>query len=157
MAHWPDAIYRLLQEIGLQLDHHDRRLLADLGLTLPRFYTLHHVSGSPGLSLTRLSQRLLCSKPNTTRLVQSLEHEGFIRRQADADDGRAACLYLTAVGRALYRRAARRHAQEVAARFAVLPVERQARLHADLSRLREELAADPGPVRPTASSQDRPG
>lgn len=104
-----DALYNVLKEIFLLLDDGDRRLLAGFGLTVPRFYALVHLGDNPGLSVSELSDLMLCDKSNITRLVQGMEADDLVQRRRHETDGRVTCLHLTAGGRELRRRALRDH------------------------------------------------
>jgi DNA-binding MarR family transcriptional regulator len=51
------------------------------------------------LPLSQLAERLSCVKSNITQLVDRLEADGFVERQADPNDRRARLAVLTAPGR----------------------------------------------------------
>ena len=93
-----EKLYNLLKETFILLDDGDRRLFGEFNLTPPRFYALSHIAEEPGLSSSRLSDRLLCDKSNVTRIVKGLESEGYIERKPHETDGRALRLYLTEKG-----------------------------------------------------------
>ena len=59
-------------------------------------------SGEP-LSLSELASRLNCVRSNVTQLVDRLEAEGMVRREADPLDRRSIRAVLTASGRARQR------------------------------------------------------
>ncbi|MCA9927918.1 MAG: MarR family transcriptional regulator, partial [Anaerolineales bacterium] len=89
-----EMLYNLLKEIFILLDDGDRRLFGQYKLTPPRFYALTHINEEPGLSSSKLSDRLLCDKSNVTRIVKGLEAEGHIIRKQHETDGRTKQLYL---------------------------------------------------------------
>ena len=93
-----EKLYNLLKETFILLDDGDRRLFGHYKLTPPRFYALTHINEEPGLSSSKLSERLLCDKSNVTRIVKGLEAEGLIIRKPHETDGRALRLYLTDLG-----------------------------------------------------------
>jgi DNA-binding MarR family transcriptional regulator len=99
-----EKLYNLLKETFILLDDGDRRLFGEYSLTPPRFYTLSHIAEEPGLSSSRLSDRLLCDKSNVTRIVKGLESEGYIERKPHETDGRALRLYLTEKGTAVLQK-----------------------------------------------------
>jgi len=77
------------------------------GLPPLAFYdVLLELSREPAgrLRLNELGGRVLLSKSNVTRLVDRLESEGLVVREACADDARGAFAVITPEGRALTRR-----------------------------------------------------
>ena len=102
-------LYSLLKESFLLLDFGDRRLFERFGLTVPRYYALYHIAMSPGTSPSNLSNLMFCDKSNISRLLQSLEAEGYVERQAHEVDRRVQRLYLTESGAALQIRVALEH------------------------------------------------
>ena len=74
--------------------------LGAIGLSLAKLAALKALSdaGEP-LPLTQLADRLSCVKSNITQLVDRLEADGFVQRQADPNDRRARLATLTAAGR----------------------------------------------------------
>lgn len=91
-------IYGLLKEISLIIEDGDRRLLTQFNLTVPRYYILYHLGHRPGISLSQLSDFMLCDKSNITRLVRGMETDGLVERRAHESDGRTARLFLTGEG-----------------------------------------------------------
>lgn len=73
--------YTLLNEIYLILDDGDRRLPSRYDLTKTRFYILVHLGEQPGMSLSGLSNSLLCDKSNAARIFQGMEADGLAYRQ----------------------------------------------------------------------------
>ena len=104
-------LYALLKEIFLILDDGDRQLLSQFDLTPSRYYALVHLSENPGMSLSELSDLMLCDKSNATRIVRGLEADGLAKRRPHESDGRAIRLTLTEVGDRLRRRAIAAHQQ----------------------------------------------
>lgn len=92
-------LYESLKAIFLHIDNHEKAYLAEHGLNIPRFYVLLHVSDKPGINYIELSDRLLCTKSNTTRVVRGMIQEDLITRQNDPNDGRSFQLFLTEKGR----------------------------------------------------------
>ena len=105
----PQALYSLLKEIFLILDDGDRQLLSQFDLTPSRYYALVHLGRSPGMSLSELSQLMLCDKSNATRIVRGLEVDGLAKRKPHESDRRAIRLYLSEEGEALRQRAVDAH------------------------------------------------
>jgi len=96
-----DDLYYLFAKAQLLLDDGDNRFFQQYALGRTRYYVLLHVSQTPQLSQNELSQRLLCTKGNTARIVKRMEQEGLLCRDVDAQDARTRNLRVTARGAAL--------------------------------------------------------
>ena len=94
-------LYESLKAIFLHVDNHEKTYLSDYGLNVPRFYILLHISHKPGISYIELSDLLLCTKSNTTRVMQGMYKDGLVTRKNDPEDGRSYNLYLTEKGKEL--------------------------------------------------------
>jgi DNA-binding MarR family transcriptional regulator len=71
-----------------------------VGLSLPKLLALQALSDAgDSLPLGQLAERLSCVKSNVTQLVDRLEADGLVARQADPHDRRARLAVLTAAGR----------------------------------------------------------
>lgn len=82
--------------------------LAAVGLSLAKLAALKALAeGGESLPLTQLAERLSCVKSNITQLVDRLEADGLVERQADPKDRRARLATLTAAGRKAYREGTR--------------------------------------------------
>lgn len=74
--------------------------LDPLGLSLPKLLALQALSAAGGsLPLGQLAERLACVKSNITQLVDRLEADGFVARNAAPNDRRTKLAALTAKGR----------------------------------------------------------
>lgn len=74
--------------------------LGAIGLSLAKLAALKVLSeAGESLPLTQLAERLSCVKSNITQLVDRLEADGFVERQADPNDRRARLASLTPQGR----------------------------------------------------------
>jgi DNA-binding MarR family transcriptional regulator len=136
------SLYSLLKESFLLLDFGDRQLFEQFGLTVPRYYALHHIAGSPGTSPSHLSHLMFCDKSNITRLLQSLEADGYIERRSHEHDGRVQRLFLTELGADLQHRVATAHTAYVEHRLCELPFSERGRLAATLESLNRSLSRD---------------
>ncbi len=86
------------------------RLRDRFGTTLPRFDLLSQLERHPeGLRMNALSRRLMVTGGNVTGIVDQLEREGLVERQADADDRRAFRVRLTRAGERAFAEMAREH------------------------------------------------
>ncbi len=120
-------LYDLIKESFLLLDFGDRGLFDQYGLSISRYYALHHIAANPGLSPSRLSQLMFCDKSNITRLLQGLEGEGYIERYQHQQDGRIQCLFLTNEGQRLHSEVCVAHLNSIEQRLASIsePVSEQ--------------------------------
>ena len=96
--------YKSLKAIFLHIDNAEKAFLNQFKLSVPRFYTLFHIYNHPGINYIDLTDLLLCTKSNTTRIVRSLQKEGLIDRRNHPDDGRSFQLFLTDAGKDLFER-----------------------------------------------------
>ena len=135
----PQTIYSLINEIYLILDDGDRRLLNAFNLSSSRFYALVHIGERPGISLSDLSQRLICDKSNATRIIKGLEADGLVYRRPHETDGRTLRLFLTDEGMALRNKTISAHQRYNNLRFVKLPPTEQESLSQGLEDLKQSL------------------
>jgi DNA-binding MarR family transcriptional regulator len=100
----PDPpLFALLNEVGIieQLARNRfERAQAD-GLRLPHFTVLNHlVRLGDGKTPGQLARAFQLTKATMTNTLQRLEARGFIRVEADPEDGRGKRVFLTDSGRA---------------------------------------------------------
>lgn len=133
------ALYSLLKEIFLILDDGDRQLLGQFDLTPSRYYALVHLGENPGLSLSELSDLMLCDKSNATRIVRGLEKDGLATRRPHETDRRAIRLYLSEDGETLRRRAVAAHERYNEGRMQSMTNGSGDKLMGDLSHLKRNL------------------
>jgi DNA-binding MarR family transcriptional regulator len=78
----------------------------DAGVTADQFVLLSLLAREPGITQITIVART-ASDPNTVAaILRLLEKRGLVRREAHARDRRARCVFLTAKGRRMQRRAA---------------------------------------------------
>jgi DNA-binding MarR family transcriptional regulator len=110
--------------------------------TLPRFDFLSQLERSPGgLRMTEISQRMMVTGGNVTRIADQLLAEGLITRSVAPADRRASIVKLSATGRRAFGEMARRHESWIAAMFAGLSVADRTQLHVLLAKLKRHLNA----------------
>ena len=74
--------------------------LSPLGLSLAKLTMLGIlVDSSKPLTLGELASRLACVRSNVTQLVDRLEADGFVKREADPEDRRSIRAVITDTGR----------------------------------------------------------
>lgn len=136
------SVYSLLKEIYLIIDDGDRRLLSNYNLTPSRYYALVHLGNNPGMSLSELSDLMLCDKSNATRIIKGLEAEGLVTRRPHETDGRAIRLYLSDTGLQLKEKASDAHQSYNKYRFAELAHVEEDILAHRLNQLKSSLRQD---------------
>lgn len=95
-------LFDSLKAIFLHIDNHEKAFLARFGLNIPRFFVLSHLNKKPGITNMDLCERLLCTKSNTSRIVQGMIKDNLIKRVGHHEDRRSFQLFLTPQGQALF-------------------------------------------------------
>lgn len=97
----------------------DAELRAETGLTLAEFDALAQLSFSRRrrLRMSDLADRVLLSRSGVTRMVDRLERDGYVTREACAPDGRGSYACLTPAGLERLREAMPVHLAAVGAHF----------------------------------------
>ena len=113
------AWFTFLQAHGAATESLDAELRERSGLTLADYEVLLCLDRAPRskLRMAELAECVLLTASGTTRAVDRLERDGFVRRAPDPHDGRATLVSLTAAGRRRFRAAAPVHLEGVRARF----------------------------------------
>ena len=81
--------------------------LKGFGLTFTQFNLLRILRscGEPGLTCSQLAERLISRDPDTTRLLDRMEHSGLVKRERSSEDRRIVLSMITAKGEALLKEA----------------------------------------------------
>jgi DNA-binding MarR family transcriptional regulator len=97
----------------------DAELLAEHDLPLTSYEVLINLQAAPERRrrMAELAEGVLLSRSGMTRLVDRLEREGLLERDACVDDGRGTFAVLTDKGEALLAEARRTHLDGVRDRF----------------------------------------
>src|SRR3954449_7882566 len=97
----------------------DAELLATHDLPLTSYEVLINLQAAPGRRrrMAELADGVLLSRSGMTRLVDRLEREGLLERDACTDDGRGTYAVLTEKGEACLARARPTHLDDVRERF----------------------------------------
>jgi DNA-binding MarR family transcriptional regulator len=107
-----------------------RRLREQFGTTLPRFDLMAQLDREPdGLTLGRISRRMMVTNGNVTALAASLVADGLVERRAHATDRRAQFLCLTPHGRQIFERLSAAHEHWIAELFAAVSPDDRNALH----------------------------
>jgi len=97
----------LLRKAYLSFHRRANSCLLSDGITADQFVVLSIVANEPGIVQIRIVART-ASDPNTVAaILRLLQQRHLVRREAHATDGRARCVFLTAAGARLQRRAAK--------------------------------------------------
>jgi DNA-binding MarR family transcriptional regulator len=136
----PTQFYDLIKELFLILDDGDRQLFNQFNLSATRYYALLHINEEPGISLSQLSDRLLCDKSNITRIIKSMEADGLVRRQPHEQDGRTLRLYVTDYGRDISARATNAHTRYNRLRFTDAEATSDTQIVSALDNLKRQLS-----------------
>jgi len=122
-------------------------------LTLPQFDVMAQLARRPdGMTSVELSRHLLVSAGNLTGIVDRLEREGWVAREAHESDRRATRIRLTAAGRRRIASVLPRHARDIESLFRAIPRHEVEQLRELLGRLTAAL----DPAQDAASGSRRP-
>jgi DNA-binding MarR family transcriptional regulator len=133
-------------QVMLERSH---RLIANLrdsrwtkyGLTGRRFILLRLLYTTPRkrLSMSEIASHMNLAPNNVTQLIDGLERDGHVRREADADDKRIVNATLTGRGEALFVEVFPENAARISEAWSELSEQEQQLLSHLLSRLRMHL------------------
>ncbi|MDA9462998.1 MarR family winged helix-turn-helix transcriptional regulator [Enterococcus mundtii] len=88
-----------LDAISSQLRRNYSESLRELNLYVGQDNLLRRLWAGDGITQMELSEWLKCEPPTVSNTVKSLEHNGFIYRQRDEQDGRVMRIFLTDKGK----------------------------------------------------------
>ena len=134
-----DGIRLCFQALSLAaaIDRDCAALLAPHGLSEGRFVLLFLLDAAPdGLAPAVLAQQAGVSRATVTGLIDGLEREALVARQADANDRRALRICLTPQGRQVAQAVFAQHGHWIASLFGPL----DAAERAQLARLLDKVA-----------------
>ena len=114
-----------------------QRLREQFDITLPRFDLMAQLEREPkGLSMGELSRRMMVTGGNVTTIVDQLERETLVQRQAKPADRRAFVVSLTPAGRKAFAAMAKAHERWIVELFSPLSDADQSQLHGLLGILK---------------------
>jgi len=131
--------YNMLKMAYLLLDDGDNQFLRPYDLTQVQFYALQRLAEEPKM-LSQLSKELLCDPSNITRVADTLERKGLIKRRRDKNDRRVTLAELTAEGQELYAEVQEAHEDFTHQRLNILNPNEQAHLLTLLDKLSAGLS-----------------
>ncbi len=150
---WPgrDRIRLCFQTLSLAaaIDRDCARLLALHGLSEGRFVLLFLLEAAEtGLAPRELAAKAGVTRATVTGLLDGLERDGLVERQADAADRRALCVQLTARGRKLAQAVVAEHGRWIAGVFGALSPQERVQLEGLLGKVAAGLAERRGEAMP---------
>ncbi|WP_283135716.1 MarR family winged helix-turn-helix transcriptional regulator [Rhizohabitans arisaemae] len=95
------AVWKMLQRVQVRITRRlEIRLIAAHGLALASYDVLTELSEAPGrrLRMNDLADRVLLSRSGLTRLIDRLQRDGLVDRQACSSDARGLFAVLTDAG-----------------------------------------------------------
>lgn len=115
--------------------------VAATGVSISRtgLHFLSLVADTGPVGVTRLAAGLDLSQPTASRVLQSLENEGLVTRQADDKDGRVARYVVTAKGRRALEKVHRYHVEMLTTALTDVDPRRRAALAAAVTELVQRL------------------
>jgi DNA-binding MarR family transcriptional regulator len=119
--------------------------VAATGVAVSRtgLHFLSLVADSGPVSASRLAAGLDLSQPTASRVLQSLEAEGLVRRQADDSDGRVSHYLVTPKGRRALEKVNRYHVDTLTAALDDVDPARRAALAGAVTELVQRLHVPP--------------
>ena len=122
---------------------HVRRDDPESGLSAARLSALSVLVFGGPRTLGELAAAEHVRPATMTRIVQALEREGLVRREADPDDGRVTRLHATAKGERVMWRGRERRVANLAALLARLPADEIAQIRVAAELVERALAQQP--------------
>jgi DNA-binding MarR family transcriptional regulator len=113
-----------------------------------RFLSL--VADAGPISATRLAEALDLSQPTASRVLQQLEADGFVTRQASSSDGRVSHHLVTRKGKQALDKVHRFHVSQLAEAFEDVDEARRAALAGAVTELVQRLHRDDSSTRRSA-------
>ncbi|WP_394823061.1 MarR family winged helix-turn-helix transcriptional regulator [Pendulispora albinea] len=95
-------IYRCARMLRYRFTHFTGSLGVEV--SQEQFFILHKLSERAGQSQIELGDELFSDRPNLTRMIATMERNGWIRREEDPKDARKLRVSLTAQGATLIAR-----------------------------------------------------
>ena len=110
-----DAFVRLVRANAAVTRQLSAQLSADHGLNISAYEALLRLTKAPDSRLRRvdLANGLLLTAGGVTRLLDSLERDGFVGREECSSDRRVSYAVLTKAGRAKLREASKSHTRQI--------------------------------------------
>jgi MarR family transcriptional regulator, 2-MHQ and catechol-resistance regulon repressor len=95
-------LHEALSELVRAYQFRDRKRVCYRDISVTQCHAINALILHGSLQLNRLAAELFLDKSTASRVVDSLEKKGYVRRSVDPSDGRALRLTVTGRGRALF-------------------------------------------------------
>ena len=119
------------------------RLRKNFAVTLPQFDILSELErADEPLTMSQLSQELMVSNGNVTGVIDRLERDSYVRREASATDRRVQYIALTDRGLAAFKEMAQAHEQWITELFADMSTSEIKNLLAVLGQAKKSIVAN---------------
>jgi len=99
------CVMQTLRAAARQVSRRYEQALRPIGLTASQFTLLQTLTAAPGLGPSALGEALGLEPTTVTRLLATLERQGFVQRKSKGADARRTPAYVTAAGEEAYARA----------------------------------------------------
>jgi len=100
-------LYAALTDLVRLYQFRDRNVICCHDVSVTQCYALHALARKGSMTLGTLANELMLDKSTASRVVETLERKGYVRRTPHPEDARAVRLDVTAKGRALHERVER--------------------------------------------------
>ena len=98
------AMQEALSELVRVYQFRDRQRICYYDVSVTQCYAISMMVGVSPMTLNKLAAELYLNKSTTSRMIDSLELKGYVRKTVDSTDARALSLEVTAKGRKLHER-----------------------------------------------------
>lgn len=153
VRHFSDAFEPLnaqvlftLRALAQRINDNATEALAPLGLTARKYNYLSAIYVEGKVTPNEIGTLIHTANPTVTSMLNALERDGLIVREAHPEDGRSSVVTLTPRGKALYERAFQLHHDPLEETMATLTVDERKKLIDILVRLGDAFV-NPGPKR----------
>ena len=90
-----DMTERKMTKIAREAGKFTVRMMKEEGIGTAEFDVIHLVRHNPGITQTEVRETLKIDRGAAAKRVASLEHKGYLIREANPNDGRSQLLYAT--------------------------------------------------------------
>lgn len=97
------GVHPVLPSLGLAFRRMVATIERETGIAGMKWFLLTMLARRDGVGQGELAQEFELDPSRVTRTAQSLESDGFVRRERDPEDNRVVRMYLTAEGRRVLR------------------------------------------------------
>ena len=97
-------LYAALSDLVRLYQFRDRDKICCYDVSVTQCYALQSLARGGAMTLTALAHDLMLDKSTASRVVETLERKGYVRRATHPDDARAMNIEMTAKGKSLCKR-----------------------------------------------------